>query len=990
MDQQIQQAVEIALSGTSDVNLKNQAFQFINEIKATEEGFKSCVDILLESSSKGAALNSGLKFFIFQVIDENLEKLGQEQLYALNTNLFKYLNDIISSEANDEIYLRNKLSDLFGRLFCHVYPLLNVDFLKTFLLLTQSQNLVSIDYYMRTMISIHFEIGDKLISRVKDLQERNNFLKDLIRDRDMNSLVSSWKTTLTEVKDAVILDNTLKVVGYYIDWMEISLFIQDGFLNIVYDFLKHPELRNQACLTLLEIISKKMKPTNKLQLINLLDLTSVIGTLKDDDLDFIENLARLSNQIGIELCIVLENDPSLILEINIQLAKVWPITLEFLIHEYDDVSQQVFPFILQYLLISKKIPAVTSNELLSALLKNIIEKMKYESDSDGFDDDDEFMDIRQKLKTFQDTIAGLNPSLYLDVVPLMIESSIFGSASSEGQVWNVVELGLYELSNFADSLKNNLINLPKTEILTSKPYRAVQDLLIKIINNFHLLNHPKNQLAFFELIIRHFSTKNFLNTTQTSMNELSSKILELFSDYGLFNGVESVRLRCWYLFFRFVSATKPGLNSYFLENLLVKLQPLLVIKAELPTRDEDDDLVEHGDFNSQLYLFEALGMLVTLTDSPETCTNSVDVLLQPLFANLEACISRDDKEVNPLIPLQTHHLLFAIATIVKGLDTQAPGKNDSMKSNAELAIKIGNTAQVVLISLENFNKFESVRDAARFAFSRLVPIMNTLSSAHLSKLISLILASPNLKIQELGDFAGFVGQLVHQFKNNESIFQLLNDLLTPMVSKIYETLAIEDENYPNLVREKYGLKRSFLSFLSVLFINNQFSLLLTETNKSLFPRILSSIVDFSCDLVDPMTTKAAITQFANVIMVLGCNNGKINDTADKFATTVAAIDGIDEYLMENTVKLCFELPFREKDFNLKDAQVRNIALELSILLTTYQTRLSQQEFVHFLANYLTKMGLAEDIANDFCTNLVGLSGKDFKKYYVTFLGELKK
>ncbi|GEQ72679.1 hypothetical protein JCM33374_g6366 [Metschnikowia sp. JCM 33374] len=991
MDQQIQQAVEIALSGTSDAGLKNQAFQFINDIKSTEEGFKTCVDILLDSSAKGTNLNSGLKFFIFQVIDENTEKLSQEQLYVLNTNLFKYLNDIIASDTSDEIYLRNKLSDLFGRLFCYVYPSLNVDFLKTFLLLTQSQNLLSVDYFMRTMISIHFEIGDKLITRVKDSQERNNFLKDLIRDRDMTSLVTSWKNTLTGVKDVVILDNTLKVVGFYIDWMEISLFIQNGFLNIIYEFLKNPELRNQACLTLLEIISKKMKPANKLELINMLDLTSVIGALKDDDLDFIENLARLCNQIGIESCLVLENDASLISEINMQLTKLWPITFEFLGHEFDDVSQQVFPFIQQYFLVCKKIPTITSNELLSALLKNIIEKMKYDSDSDGFDDDDQFADIRQKLKFFQDTIAGLSPPLYLDIVPAIIESSIFGgSSTSDGQSWNVVELGLYELSNFADSLKNNLINLPKTEILNSEPYRAVQDLLIKIINNFHLLNHPKNQLAFFELIIRHFSTKNFSNTTQTSMDELSLKILELFSEYGLFNGVESVRLRCWYLFFRFVSATKPGLNSYFLENLLIKLQPLLVIKAELPTRDEDDDLVENGDFNSQLYLFEALGILITLTDSPEACAKSVDVLLQPLFGTLEACISREDKDVNPLIPLQTHHSLFAIATIVKGLDTQAPGKSDSLKSNTELAIKIGNAAQVVLISLENFNKFESVRDAARFAFARLVPIMDTRSSTHLSKLISLLLASPNLKIQEVGDFAGFVGQLVHQFKNNDLIFQLLNDLLTPMIQKIYETLAIEDENYPNLVREKYGLKRSFLSFISILVLNNQFSLLLTETNKNILPRILSSIVEYSCDLTDSMTTKAAITQFGNVITVLGCNNGKLNDPSDKFAPTVAPIEGIDEYLMDSTVKLCFELPFREKDFNLKDAQVRNIASELSALLTTYQKRSLQQEFVNFLGNYLTNMGLEEAIAKDFCTKLVELNGKDFKKYYVTFLGELKK
>ncbi|KAF8003722.1 hypothetical protein HF325_001170 [Metschnikowia pulcherrima] len=94
--------------------------------------------------------------------------------------------------------------------------------------------------------------------------------------------------------------------------------------------------------------------------------------------------------------------------------------------------------------------------------------------------------------------------------------------------------------------------------------------------------------------------------------------------------------------------------------------------------------------------------------------------------------------------------------------------------------------------------------------------------------------------------------------------------------------------------------------------------------------------------------------------------------------------------MESTVKLCFELPFREKEFDLKDAQIRNIALELSVLLTCYQKRLSQQEFVQFLARYLTNMGLDEGIAKDFCTKLIELSSKDFKKYYVTFLGELKK
>ncbi|WPK23687.1 hypothetical protein PUMCH_000929 [Australozyma saopauloensis] len=990
MDQQIQQAVEIALLGTSDSALKNQAITFINEIKLTEEGYKTCVDLLLDLSSRDGPLNDGLKFFIFQVIDENIDRLLQEQLFTLDSSLFKYLeNVLLKNSDSDPVYLKNKFADLLGKLFCHVYPLLDTAFLSNLLIPVQSKNLASVDYYLRILIAIHFEIGDKLIARADGAQERNNRLKDLIRDRDMAALVTSWKTILLEFKDPVIADNALKVVGYYIDWMEITLFIQKDFLDDIYGFLYNDDLRNQACFTIIEIISKKMKPANKLQLINLMDLGSVLSSLDNVDLDFIENLAKLSNQIGLELSIVLENEPSLVSEISAHFLKLWPTVLEFLGNEYDDVSQQVFPFIQQYLFVTKKVPALASEELLSTLLKKIIEKMKYDPESFEDDEDEQFDDIRQKLKQFQDTIASLHPALYLEILPVIINNSIFSALSaSDLSGWVSIELGLYELSNFADSLKNNLINLPKSEILTSKPYQSVQDFLIKIIDNFHLINHPKNQLAFFELIIRHFTTKNFSNTTNTDLNDLIFKIMELFSEYGLFNAVESVRLRCWYLFLRFVSVTKPKLNSYFLETFIVKLQVLLVIKAELPTKNEDDVVVENGNFDNQLRLFEVVGLLVAFAEDGLDAPKFVDILFQPLFSTLETCVSYDNK-LDPLIALQAHHLLMAMATIVKGLDTQIPGKSDSMKNNADLVSKIDNAAQVVLITLENFNKFESVRDASRFAFARFVPILNLLSSSHVSKLVSLILTSPELRISELGDFSGFIGQLVHLFKNDDIMFQLLNDVLTPMINKVYDLLEMNDENYPDLVREKYGLKRALLTFVSTLVINNQFSLFLTETNKRILPKVLASIVDFSCDLNDTVTTKAAIIQFGNVVNVLGCNAGKINDTNDKFALTVAAVDGIDDYLMEKTVALAFEMPFRQKEFDLKDAQIRNISLELGTLLRIYQNRLSQQEFVTYLANYLTNMGLEQSIAGDFCSKLVELDVKGFKKYYISFLTQFK-
>lgn len=988
MDQQIQQAVDIALSGTADPSLKNQAFTFINEIKATEQGYRTCFDLLLSDPQKGMNLNDGLKFFILQVIEENTDRLGEQQLYELNTSMFKYLNQLIAADHNDQIHLKNKLSDLFGSLFCLVYSQINAEYIKSLLLLIQSSNLLSIDYYLRILISIHFHVGDKLISRSKEAHERANMLKDLIRERDMLQLVESWKTILTTVKDTTLLDNALKVVGSYVNWMEISIFIQNGFIGIIYDFLKLlPQLRIQSCVTLTEIISKKMKPSNKLELITLLDLTSIIDTLKDDELDFIENLAKLANQMGMELAIVLENDPSLLNDINIHFLKLWPSILEFLGHEFDDVSQQVFPFIQAYLLLAKKFNVLNSVDLLSTLLKKVIVKMKYDEDSDAFDGDEQFAEIRSKLKTFQDTIAILCPQMYLEVMPMIIESSIFSAPSDD---WTSVELGLYELSNLGDSLKNNLVNFPKAEITTSKPYQEVQSFLIKIINNFSAINHPKNHLAFFELIIRHFTTKSFNNTTNTSIDELIIKILELFSEFGLFNTVESVRLRTWYLFFRFVNVTKPKLNDYFLESLLVKFQPLLVIKAELPTRDEDNDVVENGNFNSQLYLFEALGILISMNDSPDSTARSIEILFNPLFSSLETCISREDKNVNPLISLQANHLLMALATITRGLDTQAPGKSVASKHDAKVVGKVGDAAQVVLITLENFNKSENVRDAARFAFARLMPILDIQSSSYLSKLISLILASPKLKINELGDFLSFVGQIVHQFKNSDDMFQLLNDLVTPMISKVFDLLSADEENNPHVTRDKYQLKRSFFNFISIVVINNQFSLLLTETNRPIFPQVLSLIVDCSQDLNDLPTTKLAIVQYGNVITELGCNNGKITDAKDKLGSTLTPIDGIDEYLMENTVKLCFEVPFSNSLFDLKDAQYRNLGQDFSILLTTYQSRLTQGEFASFLVNYLVNMGLSQDLANDFGRKLVDMDAKLFKKYYVSFLSEFKK
>ncbi|KAG2734726.1 hypothetical protein G9P44_002732 [Scheffersomyces stipitis] len=989
MEQQIHQAVEIAMSGTADPNLKNQAFAFINQIKSTEDGYKSCVDILVKSGAQ--PVNEGLKFFIFQVVDENIEKLSSEQLYSLNDQLFKTLSSYISNDVSDPIYLRNKFSQLFAKIFCYVYLNIYPNFFKSLFELISSNKQIALDYYTRIVIAIHYEIGDKFIARSRELQDRNNLLKDAIRLNDMNALVSSWgKILQVPSNSSEVLNNQLKIVGQYINWMEIGLFISNDYMRSIFQYLNKEHQRNETCMTLIEIISKKMKPSNKLELVGILDITNIINSIdlsENDDLEFVENIAKLINQVGQELLIVLENEPTLFSSINAQLAKLWPLIFSSLGHEYDDVSQHVFPFIQQYLLLCKKSPELGSLDLLSTLLNKIIIKMKFDDDANGVDDDDEteqFSEIRSKLKNFQDTIAVLKPDLYVEAITIVINESLFGGDKN----WRKIELGLFELNNFSESLRNNLINLPKSEITNSKPFQIFQEFVVKLINSDLIINvnHPKIQIGFFDIVVKHY---NFLNA-QSSQQSLILRILEIFtSPLGLFNENEKVRLRSWYSFFRFVKLTKPSLNNTaFVENVVIKLQPLLVIKAELPTTDEDDDVVENGNFSSQLYLYESIGLLISLlsTDLMNHKIKFIDLVFQPLFNDLENCVSSSEqvKLNQPLISMQAHHCLMALGTFARGYDHDFQNKYSE-----EIRGKINNAAQVVLITLENFPKNELIRDAARFSFARFIPILKNQINIHLAKFVTLVLAANNLKISELTDFLSFLGQIVHNYKDDDNIYQLLNNLLTPLIKKIFELSSNsgEDALIPDIIRDKYQLKKAYMTFLSAIFLNHSASLFVTETNKQEFAEVVTSLLEYAYDLSETSVSKLAITQLINVVNFFG-NGGKIHDPEDKYANNLPPVEGIDAFLMSRVTQLSFELPFQKQEFDLKDAQYRLIGQEISLLLKSYQQR-GGDEFLSYLSNYLTNMGLSQSLMNDFGSNLVKLDARNFKKYFITFVTQLK-
>ncbi|KAG0682253.1 pre-tRNA nuclear export protein [Pichia californica] len=841
MEAQIQQAVDIANNPSSDQILKDQALSFITQIKSSDEGWEHCLKILQLDSS-----NSNVKFFAFQVINEKLFYLSNDNKLNVKNIIFQYLNNLISLNKIEPFFLRNALSKTLGLIFvnctlnCYstlIKDLLNLSYNSN----NNSFNEIATDYLIRTLLVIHQEIGDQSITRDNSIQDHNNLLKDAIRATDMIDLTNIWKLILSKFDESnsklgnEIINNTIICIGSFISWIEINLILDDQYMLYLYKFLSSNENSKRRIVTATtfnEILHKKMSSTKKLELINFLNLGSILNQLnlnsKIMEFDVAMSLSKLINQIGIESLIVLETASTDELSnnefknlVSSKILEIFPLIFNFLSNEFDDISLEVFPFIGNFLLFLKKnitnenlnLPLLNNDDLLTSLSENIILKLKFDPDDDGDDDEtiEQFNEIRNKLNVFLDSIVLLNETLALDVIINCINKFLFSKINIDNNNnnnkdneddWRTIELGLYVLTYYSDMLRNNIMNLPKTMINNSRPYFVFNEMLCKVINNSNqiLINHPLIQLLFFELLLKHypFFTNNNIQVENVNKDDTLMKVLNIFiSNFGVFSSNEKVKYRSWYLLYRFLKLTKPKINDYIIEELIKSLLPLLNFNnfevilnknknnnksltnsIESSLNDLDLSLIEEtGSFENQLYLFESVGLLITFINNEDLKLSIFENVLQPLFLNLENGItSNSNLNLNLNILIQVHHSLISIGNLLKGFENI----KIEFLNNIKFLNIINQISQVIMITVENFINFNIIREAIQFCIVRSYIILNGNNNNNndnvkellqdiLSKFISCIMINfDKLKINEIINFINFISQILHQINNNNN------------------------------------------------------------------------------------------------------------------------------------------------------------------------------------------------------------------------------
>lgn len=499
---QVENAVEILSNPTSDQSLKEQAFEYLNQLRYNPQGWQACTSLFARTPRASEVV----RMVCLEVVNHAVHRQGldAESLSYLRYTLLQYVRQSYGSDAQQEadpVSLQNKLTQTLTYLFVFLYQDGWQSFLDDLWELTgisnSRDNISGVLFYLRILSSIHDEIADMLLSRQSNDAKRNTELKDQLRAQDMHKVAENWKQLLTKHSDNdTVVELVLKVVGKWVSWMDISLVVSQDMINLLLPVVGRTnaggedKVRNTAIDTLTEICGKKMRSADKMELVSFLNLQEIVGQLIGSaplsthkgtpkyDTELAEAVAKLVNTVMSDIVKAL--DDGQIGDDAKERAKqhlhgFLPFLLRLFADEYDEVCSTVIPALTDLLTFLRKLGQLPQDfsSMLAPILDAIIRKMRYDETStwgneDEQTDEAEFQELRRKLQNLQKTIAAIDQALYMNMLSNLVANT-FQNLDQQGSEmdWRDLDLALYEMYLFGElALPNQGLgtkNQPSTE-----------------------------------------------------------------------------------------------------------------------------------------------------------------------------------------------------------------------------------------------------------------------------------------------------------------------------------------------------------------------------------------------------------------------------------------------------------------------------------------------------------------------------------------------
>ncbi|KAI9886729.1 MAG: hypothetical protein M1823_001438 [Watsoniomyces obsoletus] len=1059
MDAQVRQAISIAWDPTSSPDLKGQAFAFLDQLQTEPGGWQVCIELFSRSPKEVDIVRHVALEILNNAIKNQL--LDAENLVLVRNALLDYTRRVYGGGGGgtevDKSSVQGKLAQTFTYLFSSMYLVGWESFFDDFIAIARSgqssivdRNAPGMKFYLKILSSVHDEIADVMVPRSEEGRKQSTELKDVIRQRDASKIVSTWQEFLSQWRLGYteIVTQLLTIIGQWVSWIDISLILQEGLMIPIFEIVGRPmtseipqdNLRDTGIDTLTEIVAKKMKPADKMELIRFLNLGNVIAQLvaspplqktgaEDShyDIDMAETLGNLVNEVVRDIVIALDNlsiAPETRAEAEELLQQFMPWVLRFFSDEYDDVCLTVIPALTDLLAYFRRDIRINKTlspqyaSMLSPILHAIILKMRYDDESSWGDegeltDEGDFLELRKKLQVLQQAVAAVNETLFIEAIKEFVGSTFDRFSQQAGRMdWRDLDLVLFEMFPFGElAVKNGGLyskgqpTSPAAEALTAMMSKLVQ-------SNLASYPHPAIQLQYMEICVRYSS---FFEMHQ----QFIPRVLEDFVRLVHHNHVR-VRTRSWYLFQRLVKQLRARLGNVS-ETVIQAIADLLEIRVEMPkAKDNDEDLLSSGDsdqtssdtmFNSQLYLFEAIGCISSTSSVPvEKQVLVARTISGPLFATLEKYLL-PAKEGNERAVLYIHHAIMALGTLAKGYSDGTPGVQTTAALPAKpVGDEFERAAEAVLMALESLSTFISIRTAARSAFSRLLVVLGARILPQLPRWIDGLLSVRSSK-DEMTTFLRVLEQVIHGFR--VEMLSILDPLLTPLLRRIFEQLS-EPTGGTDDVIQLSELRREYLNLILVVFHNDVDSVLISSTNQGNLESLITSVEVFARDATDLPTAKIAFTVLNQMATRWGGNgNGSSSSTSPQTSTTTTIINGngpittptptttsnttnnnnnnnntpipgFNNFMITRFSTVCWTA-LSSPGFNPRDATSRQVAGEIASLQKTIYVKTGLEFITHLRDVSFPEMGLEMSMAEEYLNALQIRDLKAFRAFFLQFV-----
>jgi exportin-T len=526
-----------------------------------------------------------------------------------------------------------------------------------------------------------------------------------------------------------------------------------------------------------------------------------------------------------------------------------------------------------------------------------------------------------------------------------------------------------------------------------------------------------------ELCVRYCS---FFEKHSQYINPVLQNFLQLVHHPSI-----KVKTRSWYLFQRYVRHLRSHIGNVA-ESVIENLSDLLPIKAEVPEEEEadeasseDHDSTADAVFNSQLYLFEAIGCICGSSSvSTERQVLYVQTVMSPIFAdmeqNLQAAKGGDDRAV-----LQVHHDLMALGTLARGFSDWTPGSGSATPGSAPspaVQAAFARVSEASLVALKSLNTWFNIRTAARFAFSRLIGVLGARILPQLPDWIEGLLTQPSTK-DEMALFLRLLEQVIYGFKNE--ISSILDSLFTHLVQRVFRGLAEPCTGTDDEI-QLAELKREYLNFLIIILNNDLGRVIVSAANQPIFESVIGTIEHFARDAEDAHTARMAFQLLTKMCSIWGGpdlvgsgSNSSSNSTAaaappppasllaplpgsaggrpsstsssslpsssspppSSSSSSSSPLPGFERFMMARLSPLCWAVPMH-RAFNAKDAQARQVLAEAALLQKTIYAK-TGPAYLAWLRDEgeLRGTGMTAEMIDEYLRNLVGLESRAFKVFF---------